>query len=274
MVTETDLQLPDGRALHVYDTGPDGRLTVFWQHGTPNVGAPPAPLFDKATEHGIRWVAHDRPGYGGSPAHPGRDVASAAADVAAIADALGIERFAVMGHSGGGPHALACAALLPDRVLAAVDLAGLAPANAEGLDWFAGMLDPATLRAAAAGRAAVEAHLAASEFDPETFTPADHAALGGTWSWFNSVVGPAVAGGLGGMVDDELAYVGQWGFDPADITAPVLLVHGVEDRIVPSSHGEWLSRRCRTAELWQRQGDGHISVMDAGADALDWLAKA
>jgi pimeloyl-ACP methyl ester carboxylesterase len=105
VVTETDLALRDGRMLHVYDTGTsDGTtgLAVFWHHGTPSTGAPPEPLFAAAAEHGIRWVSHDRPGYGRSTPHPGRDVASAAADVASIADALGIDRFAVMGDSGEG----------------------------------------------------------------------------------------------------------------------------------------------------------------------------
>jgi pimeloyl-ACP methyl ester carboxylesterase len=122
MVAETDLELGDGRTSHVYDTYPDdagARLAVFWHHGTPNTGAPPEPLFPAADERGIRWVSHDRPGYGGSTPRTGRDVASVAADVSSIADALGIGRFAVMGSSGGGPHALACGALLPERVLAA-----------------------------------------------------------------------------------------------------------------------------------------------------------
>ena len=119
MVTETDLALGDGRTLHVYDTGTgDGTtgLAVFWQHGTPSTGAPPEPLFAAAAERGIRWVSHDRLWRVNSEL--GRDVASAAADVASIADALGIDRFAVMGDSGGGAHALACAAVLPGRVLA------------------------------------------------------------------------------------------------------------------------------------------------------------
>jgi pimeloyl-ACP methyl ester carboxylesterase len=146
MVAQTDLLLGDGRTLHAYDALADGvdvRLAVFWHHGTPNLGAPPEPLLPAAADRGIRWVSYDRPGYGGSTPHPGRDVASAAADVASLADALGIEQFAVMGHSGGAAHALACAALLPERVLAAVCGSGLAPYHAEGLDWFAGMGSPA-----------------------------------------------------------------------------------------------------------------------------------
>ena len=115
MVTETDLKLGDGRTLRAYDTGANGaddRLAVFWHHGSLNVGAPPEPLFAAAEELGIRWVSYDRPGYGGSTRRPDRDVASAAGQASAVADALGIDRFTVMGHSSGGSHALACAALL------------------------------------------------------------------------------------------------------------------------------------------------------------------
>src|SRR5215203_1290176 len=141
MVTETDLKLGDGRTLHAYDTGADdaaGRLAVFWHHGSPNIGAPPEPLFSAADRLGIRWVSYDRPGYGGSTPRPDRDVASAAADASAVADALNIDRFALMGHSSGGSHALAYAALLPERVLGVVVVAGMAPFDAEGLDWFDG----------------------------------------------------------------------------------------------------------------------------------------
>ena len=202
-MTETNLELGDGRTLHVYDTGAndtDGRLAVFWHHGTPNIGAPPEPLFAAAEELGIRWVSYDRPGYGGSTPYPDRTVASAAAHVLSIADALGIDRFAVMGHSGGGSHALACGALLPERVLGVVSVAGLAPFGAEGLEWFAGMAasGAAELRAAAQGCAALEDYVESTEFDPEMFTAADHAALYGAWSWLNSVVGPAVEAGPGG----------------------------------------------------------------------------
>jgi pimeloyl-ACP methyl ester carboxylesterase len=182
---ETDLTLGGGRTLHVYDTGlddADGRLAVFWHHGTPNIGAPPEPLFAAADRLGIRWVSYDRPGYGGSSPHRDRDVASAADYVSCVADALDIDRFAVVGHSGGGPHALACGALLQERVLGVVSVAGMAPFGAEGLDWFAAMSDSgvASLRAAAEGRAAKESSEASgAEFDPEVFTPEDHAALSG-----------------------------------------------------------------------------------------------
>lgn len=278
MVTETDLELDDGRTLHVYDAGAsdaDGRLAVFWQHGTPNIGAPPVPLFPAADRLGIRWVSYDRPGYGGSTPVPGRDVASAAGCVSRVADALGIDRFAVMGHSGGGPHAMACGALLPERVLGVVSVSGMAPYGADGLDWYAGMAPAgvASLRAAAEGREAKERYEAsATEADPG-FVPADLAALSGAWSWLHDVVGPALQAGPGGLIDDDLAYVAPWGFDPTRVTAPLLLLHGGRDRVVPSSHGEWLARHCPSAELRLRPDDGHLSILDSAAAALEWLRE-
>jgi|SRR5215218_183999 len=277
MVTQTDLQLADGRTIHAYDTGADGaagRLAVFWHHGSPNIGTPPEPLFAAADRLGIRWVSYDRPGYGGSTPRPERNVASAAGDASAVADALGIERFAVMGHSGGGSHALACAALLPGRVMGAVVVAGMAPFGAEGLEWFEGFGPggAAQLRAAAAGRAALEKHLADSDDDPG-FTPEDEAALEGEWSWLIDVVRPALSGGMEGFIEDDLAGVDDWGFDPAEVGAPALFVHGGRDRVVPCSHGEWLARRVPSAELWLRSGEGHISILNQGAAAMGWLRK-
>ena len=269
------LRRDDGRTLHFHDQGPPDGKPVFWLHGTPNIGLPPEPLFADAERLGLRWIGYDRPGYGGSSKHPGRDLASSARDVAAIADLLGIARFSVMGHSGGGSYALACAAAMPDRVLAAISVAGLAPYGADELDWFAGMhaAGEANLRAALAGREAKMAYEeSASEFDATLFTDADWMALSGPWSWFDKVVGPAVSSGPAGLVDDDIAYVTPWGVDLARIAAPVLLLHGGQDRIAPLGHGEWLARHCPTAQLWPRPEDGHISVLGAAPDALEWLA--
>lgn len=273
MVMQADLMLADGRTLHYYDAGGPG-LPVIWHHGTPNVGSPPEPLFPAAASNGLRWVSYDRPGYGGSDACPGRDVASAAADVASVADALGIGDFTVLGHSGGGPHALACAALLPDRVIAAVSVSSTAPDNADGLDWFAGWSESGTAeqRAARAGREALESYLATAEFDPETFTPADREALDGDWSWLAGVAGQAIEQGGTGMVDDLLATAGPWGFAPTDIAVPVLFLHGAADRMVPSAHSEWLAAHCHDSEIRVIPGAGHITVLDAVPAALSWLS--
>lgn len=273
MIRELDVPLPDGRTLHAYDTGPaDAPLTVVWHHGTPQIGTPPDGLFD---DHGFRWVGYDRPGYGGSTPLPGRVMAHAAADTAAVADALGIDRFAVLGASSGGPHALACAALLPDRVIAAACLASLAPPDAAGLDWHGGMAPggAAELRAAAAGRDALAAHLAeVGDAEPDVFIDRDFAdfatPIGG---WLGRAAGQGMAGGPGGFLDDDLANVTPWGFDVDQVAAPVVLLHGTGDRCVPASHSEWLADRCDTAELVLCPDEGHISVWRHVATALDRL---
>ena len=169
--------------LRVYDSpaGPPDALALLWQHGSPATGAPIEPLRAAAEARGIRLVTYARPSYGGSSPLPGRNVASAAGDVAQIADALGIERLAVVGYSGGGPHALACAALLPELVTGAVVVACPAPFDGSD-DWFAGMAAPGGLRAAAAGREARRRHAESDEFDPSIFVAADWAALEGEWS--------------------------------------------------------------------------------------------
>ena len=271
---ELDVPLAGGGVLHAYDTGGSGH-PVIWHHGTPNTGHPPAPLFADAERLGLRFVGYDRPGYGGSTSSPERAVSSAATYAAVVADALGVGQFAVMGHSGGGPHALGCAALLPDRVTAVVTAASLAPYDADGLDYSAGMCasGAAALTSAAAGREVKEAHDAAhgDDYDPE-FTDTDLAALEGEWGWFGSVVRAAAASGPAPAIDDDLAYVGPWGFDVGDIAAPVLLLQGGRDRIAPPAHGAWLAARIPGAVLRDYPDDGHLSVITHGADALEWLA--
>lgn len=272
VVTERDVRLGDGRTLRTYDGGADAAdgLTVVWHHGSPQTGAPLQPLLAAAAARGIRLLSYGRPSYGGSSPLPGRDVASAAADVAQLADALGVARFAVMGASGGGPHALACAALLPGRVTGVVCLAGLAPFTEE-FDWFAGMASGGGLRAAAAGRDARERYAASDEFAPDSFIPADWTALSGAWSSLAADAGRASDAGPDGLIDDDVAYVAPWGFDLAEIAAPVLLVQGGRDRVVPPAHANWLIRNLRRAELWLRPDDGHISILDACPVAMDWL---
>jgi len=278
MIAEADIRLDGGRVLHAYDTraGESAVRGVFWLHGSPNVGSPPEPLFAAAEANGLRWISYDRPGYGGSDPDDGRSVASAAADVAAVADALGIGRFAVLGHSGGGPHALACAAQLPERVIAAASLSAPAPLDAEGLDWFAGWSPGLTAenQAATGGREALEAHWAtAGDEDMDVvFTEADLTAFNGSWSWVAGVVERALENGSEGYVEDTLASVRPWGFAPEAIRVPVLIMHGAKDKMVPCAHGEWLAARCPAAELRIVPDAGHITVLDSAPEALAWLA--
>ena len=274
MTTELDVTTPDGRILHAYDTGPDAASTVtlVWHHGSPQTGAPLDPVLAAALERGIRLVSYGRPSYGGSTPKPGRDVGSAADDVAAVADALGIERFAVMGASGGGPHALACAALLPDRVRGVVSIAGLAPYT-DRFDWFAGMVAPGGLRSALeGGREGRAAFAETDEFDADQFIAADFAALEGEWASLGADVGRSAQWGDGGLIDDDVAFTSPWGFGVEAVAAPVLLVHGDRDRVVPALHSSWLLSRLPKAQLWARPDDGHVSVLSVIPDALDRLA--
>lgn len=265
-----------GRVVHAYDTGPTGRddeLVVAWHGGTPNTGEPPEPLLPLSASLGIRWIGADRPGYGGSTADPGSTVASAAADVAAVAEALGIDRFAAFGHSGGGIRAIAAAALGGGRTVAAVSISSPAPWDSPGLDYTAGMAaGPAReSTAAAAGRAELEAVLAAEAWDPDVFTPDDHAALGGEWSWFGRIVAAATTDGSDGFVTDDVAAMRPWGFDLAAVAVPVRIVHGLADRMVPAAHGAWLASRIPGAVLDEVPGAGHIGVLSAAPAALRWL---
>ena len=271
MAQERDISLADGQTLRTHDSGADGPA-VMWFHGSPQTGALLDPLLAAAEARGLRLVSYGRPSYGGSTPRPGRDVASAAGDVEAIADALGLGRFAAMASSGGGPHALACAALLPGRVSGLVLLAGLAPPT-DAYDWFDGMADPSGLRAAQAGRAARAEHERTASFDPASFVDADYAALRGPWSSLSADVGRANDAGPDGLIDDDLAFVAPWGFDLAQVAAPVLVVQGDADRVVPPSHGRWLAARMPGAQLLIRPGAGHISVLDAVPLGLDWLLR-
>jgi pimeloyl-ACP methyl ester carboxylesterase len=270
---DLEVRLAGGRTLGVHETGRHdrGAFALFWHHGSPQTGELLGPVAAWAEARGIRLVSYARPGYGGSSPQTGRRVADAARDVAAIADALGIDRFAVMGASGGGPHVLACAALLPDRVFGAVTLAGIAPYT-DSFDWFAGMAAPDALRAARLGREARARFAENDEFDAAVFTAADWAALEGEWAPLVADAVRAGEAGPGGLIDDDVAFAMDWGFDPGRIAAPVLLVQGGEDRMVPRPHADWLLRGVPTAELWLRPRDGHISVLRAVPVAMDWLA--
>lgn len=271
---EIDVTLADGRMLHAYDAAPEGvaRLNLVWHHGSPQTGAPLTPVLEAAARRGIRVFSYGRPSYGGSSPHPGRDVGSSAADIGAVADALGIERFTAMGASGGGPHARAGAAPLGDRVSAVVTLAGIAPFTTE-FDWFDGMASPAGIRSAFDGRDARAAFEETAQFDPGQFIAADYTALEGAWASLGQDVGRSEAFGPDGLIDDDVAFASPWGFDLADVDPPVLVVQGALDRVVPPAHAEWMARMLPRAELWLRPDDGHVSVLGAVPAAMDWLLE-
>ena len=278
------ITLPDGRSLGVHELGdPDG-FPVVVHHGTPGSGL----LYERWATDGVRLIGIDRAGYGASTRNPGRVAASAAADVDALADALGLERFATWGISGGGPHALACAALCSDRLTAAACLAGCAPWGAEGLDWLAGMGDANVdeFDAVLAGEDAVrplaerdrkEMLAATPEQLREVFESllgdADRAVMTGELAaYLHAITVHGLTSSVDGWVDDDLLFVAPWGFDLARIARPVLIVHGGDDRFVPRSHGEWLAAHVPGCEARIDDAHGHLTLFqEIVPDVHEWL---
>ena len=287
---ERQVGTADGRRLQVLEGGvPDGRA-VLVHSGTPNSRLLYEPAVRLAERQGIRMICYDRPGYGGSDRDPGRSVASCAHDVRAIADALGIERLAVWGISGGGPHAIACAALLPDLVPAVAVLASCAPWGAEGLDYFEGMGrenvedSELILRDRAAGRAKLEQERVESlAATPETIyttmetllSPVDREALTPTLTEFlYEATQLGLAPGADGWWDDEMAFIEPWGFEFEQIRTPVLLLHGRQDRFVPFTHGEWLARHIPGVEARLLHEDGHLTLIENHLEGVhEWLLE-
>ena len=272
-----DVTTSDGRTLRVHEGGDPSGAPVLVQHGTPMTGRLFGPHLEDAERRGIRLIGYDRPGYGGSTTHEDLSVADAGADVGAIADALGLERIAVWGISGGGPRALACAALLPERVVGVASLASVAPADAEGLDWTAGMgeLNLEGFAAMRRGRAAFEEYLRREADDllaadstqlaealRSLFTPVDAAVLSGELAqYLADSMHEAIRGGIDGWRDDDLAIDNPWGFGVEDIRPSVLLWHGMQDRFVPPEHGEWLASRIPGVEAHISDEDGHLTLL-------------
>jgi pimeloyl-ACP methyl ester carboxylesterase len=284
-----ELTAGGGRVLRYCCYGPADGLPVVSLAGTPGTRWERPDVITAFERAALRVAAPDRPGYGGSTRQPGRTVADVAADVQMIADAHGWPRFAVTGFSGGGPHALACAALLPGRCRAAVTVAGTAPYGSPGLDWLAGMGpenvegftialagDPQLaelLTAAAASIRAVTGEQVVTTFGG-VVDEKDKAALAGEFADYTAArLRAAVRNGIAGWHGDELAIVGKWGFtldDPA--MPPVAIWHGDQDRMVPYAHGEWLARNVAGARAHLMPGEGHLSlVATAIGDILDDL---
>ena len=268
------LTLGDGREVDVDDTGsPDAAApVVVWHRGSPHTGALFEPLLGLARDAGARMLTVTRPAYGRSTPLPGRTVAMAAADVLEVADQLGIDRFAAMSDSGGGPHALATAALAPGRIGAVAVFASPAPFIDEPV-WWDGMADGGGLRAALDGRGARLRYAETAEWNPEIFVDTDYAALDGDWAGLGQDAGSSGAAGVVGLADDDLAFVRPWGVDLADVRVPVLVVHGRRDRVIPPAHAELLADEVPDAKLQWEADAGHVAVLAAVPDALAWVVE-
>ena len=279
----------DGRVLCVAEAGDSDGHAVFALHGTPGSRIFWHEVVEDAERQGIRLIAYDRPGYGRSDPHRGRTVADAADDIAAIADALGVDRYAVYGGSGGGPHALANA-VRPERVAAVAALASVAPWGADGLDWLDGMgqdnLDEfgATIEGEEALRRYLdeqrEAMLAGSpEAIAETLEsllcPPDRACLTGELArYFHDQIREALRDGVDGWLDDDFVFLRPWGFELGDISVPVQVWHGSQDQFVPVAHGRWLAARIPGAEEHVYDEDGHLTLqIERIGDVHAWLVS-
>lgn len=239
---------------------PDGK-PVFLLHGTPGSRLGPHPRSAVLHRLGVQLISFDRPGYGESDRLEGRRVADAAADVRAIADEFGLGKFAVVGRSGGGPQALACAALLPDRLTKTAVVVGMAPREVDGLDWFDGMTQ---FNGLGDNQASRETNL----FDP------DHRgdlADRDIRSMLLQAYTEARRSSAEGWIDDALAFYTPWGFEPGSVTNPVLLWHGAIDNLSPGSHALWLADRIPSATVVVQAGAAHYGALDVLPNILTWL---
>jgi pimeloyl-ACP methyl ester carboxylesterase len=273
----TAVTTSDGRALEVSVSGPEDGIPLIFHHGTPGAAHPWEPLVAEAAQRGLRHVEYSRPGYGASDRREGRVVADCAADVTAILDGLGAERCYAAGWSGGGPHALACAALLGDRVIKAASIASVAPSESDGLDWLEGMGEEniAEFGAALEGPGALRAHLereraALAQVSGgdiaaglgDLVCEADRHALDGDFAdQLAILIKTGLAPGIWGWFDDDVAFTRDWGFAVDEIETAVTIWQGTDDRFVPITHGEWLARAIPGARVEVRAGEGHISIL-------------
>lgn len=284
-------QLPvGGRTLCIAEWGdPDG-FPVFALHVTPGGRLNRHPDETKYADAGARVVTYDRPGYGRSDRQPGRTVADCVADVAAIADHLGMDRFSVTGASGGGPHSLAVAARLGDRVVRVRCQVGVAPYDGTDLDFFAGM-DPLNvtefgwaldgvatlvpqlereLREMAARVAQDPAQILGedvqlAEADRKVLARPEFADL------IRTATEELVRGGVWGWVDDDLAFTRPWGFELAEIRVPVQVRYGSKDVLVPAAHGAWLAANVPGAQVVVEDDEGHMGDPDKVVEDTRWL---
>jgi pimeloyl-ACP methyl ester carboxylesterase len=275
------ITLPDGRDIDLLLAGPADGLPLVMHDGTPVGLVLYPPTVQAAQDRNLQPILMARPGYERSTPRPGRRVGDVAADVAAVLDALGLDTFVTAGWSGGGPHSLACAALLPGRCLAAASIAGVAPHDATGLDWTAGMgpENVAEFGAAARGPAALTEFLNPEAAGLGTVTgagvaaalggliaDADRAALTGAFAdHLAAGLRAALGTGIAGWRDDDLAFVADWGFRVSgEGRRPVAIWQGDQDRMVPFEHGQWLAANIPGARAHLLPGEGHLTISVSG----------
>lgn len=278
------LTLPDGRHLDVRVDGPDEGSVLLFHHGTPGSAAPYRFITAAARARGMRTVTFSRPGYGGSTRHPGRTVGDVVPDALHVLDRLGVAECVTAGWSGGGPHALACGALASDRVRGVLTMAGVAPYDADDLDFLAGMgqENVAEFEAALAGEQRLRAALTPEAEQLARATPqviademasllpaSDLAVLSDDFGEdLAANFREALGTGPDGWLDDDLAFVRPWGFDLAAVRVPTYLWQGSEDLMVPFSHGQWLAQHLPTVRAHLLDGEGHLSVVIGSIDAM------
>lgn len=285
----TVIELPDGRLLDIQVSGPEDGVPLVFHHGTPGAVPQLRAAQRAAAERGLRMVTYSRAGYGDSTRKPGRTVVDVVADVRALLDHLGARRCVVAGWSGGGPHALATAARLPERVAGVVSIAGVAPYTAEGLDFLAGMGadNIAEFGSALDGEASLRPFLEDAARELADPTPAgivaslqsilpevDQAVLTDEFGEdMAASFREALRTGVDGWLDDDLAFTRPWGFDLTEITVPTFSWQGSADLMVPFAHGQWLAAHLPGATAHLLDGEGHLSVtVGAIGRMLDELA--
>lgn len=278
------IRMPDGRNIDMLTTGPEDGFPLVVHEGTPTGLVVNTKVAAAARDRGLRFVLAARPGYEGSTPRPGRRVADVAADMAVVLDALGAGEFVSIGMSGGGPHTLACAALLPGRCLAAASIAGVAPYGAEGLDFLAGM-GPENVEELGLAIKGAEAltpyleHLAGMLREITGDQVAE--ALGGLISGADAAVltgefadelaascRASVSEGIAGWRDDDLAFTVDWGFSLGALAGRAAIWQGDQDRMVPFAHGQWLAAHVPGARVHLEQGAGHLTMTATAIDRI------
>jgi pimeloyl-ACP methyl ester carboxylesterase len=264
-----ELGTPDGRVLRYCLYGPADGVPVIAHHGTPGTRWERPDVIEAIKEAGLRVLLHGRPGFG-STRQPHRVVADVAEDVRLLADGQGWEQFAVTGFSGGGPHALACAALLPERVIRCSTVAGIAPPDALGPD-FMGTLDWA--KDASKGEDLLRTDLTRrGQKILAEIEPGVQGSIGAGSGTPGRVVRmrATCVDGLDGWIDDYLALIRPWGFDLSMIAAPISVWYGSEDEKTTREHTEWLLANVPGAERHQYPG-GHDPEDADYRRMLAWL---